>query len=109
MKAFFTLLTHQNPRKAGNGDSKGKHEEEDENDHRPGYQLVINLQVCMPLQRRIVNYLVFYLRRVILSHLSVMRLPMSAIAIAVAIAIVIVIAIAVAIAIVIVFFRVFLR
>ena len=31
----FFVLTHEDPRNAGDGNPEGKHEEEDENDHRP--------------------------------------------------------------------------
>ena len=34
-KITLFVLTHEDPRNAGDGNPEGKHEEEDENDHRP--------------------------------------------------------------------------
>ena len=72
----FFVLTHEDPRNAGDGNPEGKHEEEDENDHRPRNQLIVHLQVHMPGER--LYFLVFLKNEKF--HLRVSRPPMRAIA-----------------------------
>ena len=55
------FLTHEHPWEAGDGNSEGKHEEEDEEHHRPGDHAIIHLKICAPLKTRWVYFCIFAL------------------------------------------------
>ena len=61
LESWSLFLTHEHPWEAGDGNSEGKHEEEDEEHHRPGDHAIIHLKICAPLKTRWVYFCIFAL------------------------------------------------